>query len=171
MRCFLILRWKKFCSGCFRQVFFHLRDKKVVAGRVKQVDVLYSSNCMGTGLCGRSMSCLRRVVVLQKWSYKQVYNYLFDFIQSFSIFFPLLQWPFCAIQLQTLMPMQSIRFLVLTFTSQNAANGNQNFFLNFMTFNKNKNNQVLVIKGTNYQYYFLKFSILLISKPMDFFIL
>ena len=26
--CFPFLRWLKFCSGCFRQVFFHLGDKK-----------------------------------------------------------------------------------------------------------------------------------------------
>ena len=26
--CFLFLRWVKFCSGCYRQVFFHLGDKK-----------------------------------------------------------------------------------------------------------------------------------------------
>ena len=25
--CFPFLRWVKFCSGCFRQVFFHLGDK------------------------------------------------------------------------------------------------------------------------------------------------
>ena len=26
--CFLFLRWVKFCSGCLRQVFFYLGDKK-----------------------------------------------------------------------------------------------------------------------------------------------
>ena len=26
-----------FCIGCFRQAFFHLRDIKVVAGRIRQV--------------------------------------------------------------------------------------------------------------------------------------
>ena len=26
--CFPFLHWVKFCSGCFRQVFFHLGDKK-----------------------------------------------------------------------------------------------------------------------------------------------
>ena len=26
--CFQFLRWVKFCSGCFRQAFFYLGDKK-----------------------------------------------------------------------------------------------------------------------------------------------
>ena len=43
-----------FCSGCFRQFFFNWSTKKVVAGRVKQVVVLYSNNCMGIGLGGLS---------------------------------------------------------------------------------------------------------------------
>ena len=34
-------------SGCFRQVFFIWETKKVVAGRVRHVDVLHSNNCMG----------------------------------------------------------------------------------------------------------------------------
>ena len=33
---FAFFRWIKFCSCCFRQVFFHLGVKKVVAGRVKR---------------------------------------------------------------------------------------------------------------------------------------
>ena len=44
--CIQFLRWVKFCSGCFRQVFFHLRDK-VFAGRVRQVVVLYNNDCKG----------------------------------------------------------------------------------------------------------------------------
>ena len=38
---FPFLCWVKFCSGCFlRQAFFHLGDKIVVTGCVKQVVVL-----------------------------------------------------------------------------------------------------------------------------------
>ena len=49
---FAFLRWIKFCSCCFRQGFFFiLVSKKVVAGRVRQVVVLYSNNwtriCLG----------------------------------------------------------------------------------------------------------------------------
>ena len=32
-------------SGCFRRDFFHLRDRIKVAGRVRQVVVLYSNDC------------------------------------------------------------------------------------------------------------------------------
>ena len=64
MHSFPFLRWIKFRSGCFRQVFFHLGDKKVVTGRVRQAVVLYSNNCMGIGLGGLSIGGLRRVVVL-----------------------------------------------------------------------------------------------------------
>ena len=45
--CFPFLCWVKFCSSCFRQVFFHLGNKKVVAGRIIQVVILYSNNWMG----------------------------------------------------------------------------------------------------------------------------
>ena len=36
----------KFFSGCFRQVFFHW-ETKVITGRIRQVVILYSNNCMG----------------------------------------------------------------------------------------------------------------------------
>ena len=59
------LRWIKFRSGCFRQNFFSFgRQKKVVAGRVRQVVVLYSNDCMGICLGGLSIGRYRRVVVL-----------------------------------------------------------------------------------------------------------
>ena len=46
--CFPFLCWVKFCSDCFRQGFFSLgRQKKVVAGHVTQVVVLYSKDCVG----------------------------------------------------------------------------------------------------------------------------
>ena len=51
-------------SGCFKQVFFHLGDKIVIAGRLRQVEVLYSNNGMGICLGGLSTGHLRRVVVL-----------------------------------------------------------------------------------------------------------
>ena len=46
--CFPFLCWVKLCSDCFRQGFFSLgRQKKVVAGHVTQVVVLYSKDCVG----------------------------------------------------------------------------------------------------------------------------
>ena len=62
--CFSFLRWVKFCRGCFRQVFFIWETKKVVAGRVKQVVVLHSNDCMGICLGGLSNGRLRRVMAL-----------------------------------------------------------------------------------------------------------
>ena len=71
--CFLFLRWVMFCSGCFRQVLFSFgRQKKVVAGRVRQVVVLYSNDCMGICWGGLSIGRLRRVVVLWRWLFEQV---------------------------------------------------------------------------------------------------
>ena len=46
------------------RVFFIWGTKKVVAGRVRQVVVLYSNNCMGVCLGGLSIGRLRRVVAL-----------------------------------------------------------------------------------------------------------
>ena len=40
-------------------IFFHLGDKKAVAGRVKQVVVLYSNNCTGIRWGGLSIGRLR----------------------------------------------------------------------------------------------------------------
>ena len=51
--------------------FFHLGDKKVIAGRV-QVIILHSNNCREIGLGGLSLGRLRRMVVLQRWLYQQV---------------------------------------------------------------------------------------------------
>ena len=62
----------KVFSGCFRQAFSHLGDKKVVAGRVRQVVVLPSNDCTGIWLRELSIGCLRRVVVVQRWSFEQV---------------------------------------------------------------------------------------------------
>ena len=53
-----------FCSGCFRQVLFQLGDKKVVAGRVRKVVVLYSNDCMEIYFDGLSICRFRRVVIL-----------------------------------------------------------------------------------------------------------
>ena len=52
--------------------FFHLGNKKVVAGRVRQVIILHSNNCREIGLGGLSLGRLRRMVVLQRWLYQQV---------------------------------------------------------------------------------------------------
>ena len=42
---FPFLHWIKFCSGYFRQFFFSFeRQKKVVAGRVRQVVILHSND-------------------------------------------------------------------------------------------------------------------------------
>ena len=63
--CFPFLCWIKFCSGYFRLFFFHLGHKKVVAGRIRQVVVLYSNDCMGIGLGGLSTGRLRLYLILQ----------------------------------------------------------------------------------------------------------
>ena len=47
-----------------RFFFFILGVKEVVAGRVRQVVVLYSNNSMGIGLGGLSIGHLRGVVIL-----------------------------------------------------------------------------------------------------------
>ena len=44
----------------------------MVAGRVKQVVVLYSNDCTGIRWGGLSIGRLRRVVVLQRWSSEHV---------------------------------------------------------------------------------------------------
>ena len=77
MHCFLCLFYisllNKVFSGCFRQAFFNLGDKKkVVAGCGRHVVVLYSNDCMGICLGERSIVCLRQVVILQRWSFEQV---------------------------------------------------------------------------------------------------
>ena len=81
MHYFPFYRWIKFFSGCFRHFFFFFffvfiwGKKKVVTGGVRQVVILYSYNCMGIGLGGLTIGRLRRVVVLWRWSYKQVWLY------------------------------------------------------------------------------------------------
>ena len=63
--CFRFFRWVKLISGCFRQFFFTFgRQKKVVAGRIRQVVFLYSNDCMGICLGRLSVGRLRQVVVL-----------------------------------------------------------------------------------------------------------
>ena len=44
----------------------------MVAGRVRQVVVLYSNDCMRIHLGGLRIGRLRQVVVLQRWSFEQV---------------------------------------------------------------------------------------------------
>ena len=51
------------------RLFFHLGDKKVVAGCIV---VLRSNDCTGIRWSGLSIGRLRRVVVLQRWSSEQV---------------------------------------------------------------------------------------------------
>ena len=63
------------------RLFFHLGDKKkVVAGHVKQVVVLYSNGCTGIHWGGLSIGCLRQVVALQRWSSEQVLPQCFKLI-------------------------------------------------------------------------------------------
>ena len=50
----------------------------MVAGRVKQVVVLYSNDCTGIRWGGLSIGRLRRVVVLQRWSSEQVWLQCFE---------------------------------------------------------------------------------------------
>ena len=57
---FLFLYWVTFSSRCSDRVFFHLEDKKVVAGRVRQVVIFYKNDCMGICLDGLSIGCLNR---------------------------------------------------------------------------------------------------------------
>ena len=52
--CFTFLCWIKVFSGCFRQTFFHLGDKKVVAG---------CNDCRGICLGRLTNGCLIEVVV------------------------------------------------------------------------------------------------------------
>ena len=52
-----VLQW------LFQTGFFHLGDKNVGTGRVRQVVVLYSNDCMGIGLGGLSLGRLIEVVV------------------------------------------------------------------------------------------------------------
>ena len=59
------LRWINVCSGHFRQVLSSFGGtKKVVAGHVKQVVVLYMNDCMGIVLGRLNISRLGKVVVL-----------------------------------------------------------------------------------------------------------
>ena len=69
--CFPFLCWVKLCGGCFRQAFFggggergEGETKKVVAGYVRLVVVLYSNNFMGVCLGALSIAPFRQVVVL-----------------------------------------------------------------------------------------------------------
>ena len=48
----------------------------MVAGLLRQVVVLYGNVCMGIGSDGLSSDRLRRVVVIKRWSFKQVRLYL-----------------------------------------------------------------------------------------------
>ena len=54
------------------RLFFMRETKKVVAGRIKQVVVLDSNDCMAICLGALSIGCLRRVVVLQRWPSEHV---------------------------------------------------------------------------------------------------
>ena len=62
---FLFLFLVMFCIGCFRQAVFSFGcQKKVAAGHVRQMVVLYSDNYMGICLGGLNIGCLQQVVVL-----------------------------------------------------------------------------------------------------------
>ena len=55
------------------RLIFIWETKKVVAGRVKQVVVLYSNNFTGIRLGGLSIGRLRQVVGLLRWSPEHVW--------------------------------------------------------------------------------------------------
>ena len=63
---------KSFVVVVLDRLFFVWETKKVVAGRVRQGAVLYSSDFIGIWLGGLSIGRVRRVVVLQRWSFEQV---------------------------------------------------------------------------------------------------
>ena len=69
--CYPFLRWVKFLVVVLDRFFFIWETKKVVAGRFRQVVVLYSNGCMGIGLGKLSIGRLRREVVLKRWSFEQ----------------------------------------------------------------------------------------------------
>lgn len=48
------------------RIFFHLVDKKVIAGCVSQVVVWYSNDCMQIALGGLNFGRLRQVFVLRE---------------------------------------------------------------------------------------------------------
>ena len=47
MHCLPFFQRIKFSSGCFRQVFFLWGTKKVVAGHIRQMVILYSNDYRG----------------------------------------------------------------------------------------------------------------------------
>ena len=50
-----IFLWIKFCSSCF----FSFGEQKKVTGRIRQMVVLYSKDCLRIGLGGLSIGSLR----------------------------------------------------------------------------------------------------------------
>ena len=74
---FQFLCWRKFCSCYFGLFFSFGGQKKLVAGRIGQVVVLYSNGCMGICLGRLSIGHLRWVVILQKWLLGQVWLYMY----------------------------------------------------------------------------------------------
>ena len=79
MHCFhmiVTISFPQWSIGCFRQFFFIWETKKVVAGCIRQVVVLYSNNCMGICLGGRSTGHLKEVVILKRWLFEQVWLYI-----------------------------------------------------------------------------------------------
>ena len=60
--CFAFLCWIKFLVVLLDRLFFIWKTKKVVAGHIKQVAVLYCSDRMGICLGRLSIGYLRQVV-------------------------------------------------------------------------------------------------------------
>ena len=67
-----IFCWIKSYGGCFRQVFFHLGNKNSDRWLLKQLIVLCSNGSMGIDLGKLRIGRLRRVGVLERWSFEQV---------------------------------------------------------------------------------------------------
>ena len=74
---------KSFAVVVLDRLFFIWETKKVVAGLVRQVGVLYRNDFMGICLGVLSIACLRQVVVLDEWSsYRGGHLNRFDCISS-----------------------------------------------------------------------------------------
>ena len=63
-------------------LLFIWETKKVVAGHIRQAVVLYSKDYTRICLSGLSIGHLRGVVVLQGWSFEQVWLQCFNLIQN-----------------------------------------------------------------------------------------
>ena len=81
--CFPFRRWIKFCSGCFRQVFFfHLEDKKVVAGYIWQysVTIVWGLAWADSASVLLDESSFYRVICINRFDC--MYSFVFSFLTN-----------------------------------------------------------------------------------------